>query len=85
MAFQVLYWEDQVRVLWLSHNNVNVKLGYIAEEQADEEEGEKDDKVTHGYAALIGSLMYLVIGTWPNIAFAMNKLAQFMQNPQPIH
>jgi len=65
--------------------DINVKLDNVTEEQNDEGQGEKDDKVTHGYAALIGSLMYLAIGTRPDIAFAVNKLAQFTQNPRPIH
>ena len=65
--------------------DINVKLDHVTEGQEDEEQGEKDEKITHGYAALIGSLMYLAIGTRPDIAFAVNKLAQFTQNPKPIH
>ena len=65
--------------------DVNVKLDYVAEGQEEEEQGEKDEKITHGYAALIGSLMYLAIGTRPDITFAVNKLAQFTQNPRQIH
>jgi hypothetical protein len=40
-----------------------------------------DEKVITGYAQLIRSLMYLAIGTRPDIAFAENKLAQFLSNP----
>ena len=65
--------------------DANVKLDCIAEEQGDEGQGEKDEKIIHGYATLIGSLMYLALGTRPDIAFAVNKLAQFTQNPRPIH
>jgi len=65
--------------------DVKVKLDNVMEEQDNEGQGEKNDKVTHRYAALIGSLMYLAIGTRPDIAFAVNKLEQFMQNPRPIH
>ncbi len=65
--------------------DVNVKLDNVTGEQNDEEQGEKDEKITHGYAALIGSLMYLAIGTRPDIMFAVNRLAQFTQNPWPIH
>jgi len=65
--------------------DVNVKLDYVAEGQEEEEQGKKDEKITHRYAALIGSLMYLAIGTRPDIAFAMNKLAQFTQNPRQIY
>ena len=34
---------------------------------------------------LIGSLMYLVIGTWPDIAYSVQCLAQFTQDPKPVH
>ena len=44
-----------------------------------------DDKIVTGYAQLIGSLMYLAISTRPDIAFAVNKLAQFSSNPKPEH
>jgi hypothetical protein len=65
--------------------DVNVKLDNVTEEQDNKGQGEKNDKVTHRYAALIGSLMYLAIGTRPDITFAVNKLVQFTQNPRPIH
>ena len=29
--------------------------------------------------------MYLALGTWPDIAYAMNRLAQFTQEPKPKH
>ena len=40
---------------------------------------------THSYANLIGSLMYLAIATRPDIAYAINKLAQFTSVPKPKH
>ena len=33
------------------------------------------------YREAIGSLMYVVVGTWPNIAYAVSYLAHFMANP----
>lgn len=45
--------------------------------------GEAHAKATHGYATLIGSLMYFAMGTQPDIAYAMNKFAQFTSNPLP--
>jgi hypothetical protein len=63
--------------------DINVKLDAITKDQ--EEQGEAHDRITQGYAALIGSLMYLAIGTRPDIAFTVNKLAQFTQNPRQIH
>ena len=38
-----------------------------------------------GYANLIGSLMYLAIVTRPDIAYSVNKLAQYSSAPKPKH
>ena len=37
------------------------------------------------YQAIIGSLLYLMIGTRPDIAFAVTRLAQFAANPAKEH
>jgi Reverse transcriptase (RNA-dependent DNA polymerase) len=37
------------------------------------------------YQSIIGSLLYLMIGTCPDIAFAVTKLAQFSANPSQEH
>jgi hypothetical protein len=37
------------------------------------------------YQAIIGSLLYLMIGTRPDIAFAVTRLAQFAANPSKEH
>ena len=37
------------------------------------------------YQQLIGSLMYIACGTRPDIAYAVNSCAQFMQNPGQSH
>ena len=34
---------------------------------------------------VVGALMYLAIGTWPDIAYAVGKLAQFNNNPGQTH
>src|SRR6266508_4358749 len=60
----------------------NVKLDAY---DKHEPEGEEDSKITHRYAQLIGSLMYLALGTRPDIAFAVNKLAQYTSNPKALH
>ena len=62
----------------------NVKLD-THETNSRELEGEVDAKVTYGYAQLIGSLMYLALGTRPDIAFSVNKLAQYTSDPKPLH
>ena len=56
-----------------------------AEELEDGGEGEMDERISYGYPTLIGSLMYLAIGTRPDIAFTVNKLAQFTSNPKKMH
>ena len=48
-------------------------------------EGEEDSKITHRYAQLIRSLMYLALGTHPDIAFVVNKLVQYTSNLKPLH
>ena len=40
--------------------------------------------ITH-YQSLIGSLLYVQIGTRPDIAFAVARLAQYAANPSPQH
>lgn len=37
------------------------------------------------YREAIGSLMYLMTGTIPDIAYAVLKLTQFCENPQQNH
>jgi hypothetical protein len=37
------------------------------------------------YQVLIGSLLYVQIGTWPDISFAVSRLAQYATNPSPQH
>ncbi len=37
------------------------------------------------YQQVIGSLLYIMLGTWPDIAFAVTKLSQFASNPTKKH
>ena len=47
---------------------------------------ETDELVDQGeYQSLIGSLMYLVVGTRPDIAFAVATLSKFNSKPSKIH
>ena len=60
----------------------NIKLDNL--EGISEEQGGAE-MVTHSYANLIGSLTYLAIATCPDIAYAINKLAQFTSAPKTKH
>ena len=48
-----------------------------------EENSEKTVKVP--FKEVTGSLMYLMLSTRPDIAFAVNQISQFCENPQPDH
>ena len=48
-------------------------------------EGEPLDLQTHGYAQLVGSLMYLSVCTRPDIAQAVGALARYMAAPTVAH
>ena len=56
---------------------------------ADEHLKEFDGQATTSHIkrsqSLIGSLLYLQIGTWPDISFAVSHLAQYAANPSPQH
>jgi transposase InsO family protein len=62
----------------------NIKFDQEVREE-EGSEGKEDLKIGHGYAQLIGSLMYLALATRPDIAYAVNRLAQFTSNPQAVH
>jgi hypothetical protein len=61
----------------------NVKLD--DPEEAEEPEERNQNFANFGYATLIGSLMYLAIASRPDIAYSVNKLAQFTSAPKPKH
>ncbi|UYV60351.1 hypothetical protein LAZ67_1000907 [Cordylochernes scorpioides] len=49
----------------------------------DNQEIEEMNKIP--YRQIIGSLMYLVTGTRPDIAYAVSRVSQFMNSPGPSH
>ena len=63
----------------------NVDLDENKNSEKLDSEGEEDPRGSFIYATLIGSLMYLALGTRPDITYAVNRLAQFTQNPKPKH
>ncbi len=40
---------------------------------------------TYPYRSLVGSLMYLAMGTRPDVVFAVQQLSQFLTNPEKAH
>ena len=48
-------------------------------------EGKASPELLRSYQSIIGSLLYLMIGTRPDIAYAVTKLAQFTANPSQEH
>jgi hypothetical protein len=48
-------------------------------------EGEVNPQLRTQFQQIIGSLLYIMLGTRPDIAFAVTKLAQFAANPSKEH
>ena len=44
-----------------------------------------DDQLRQRYQQVIGSLLYLMLGTRPDIAYAVTKLSQYAANPSKDH
>ena len=59
---------------------MNTKLDAI--EGKTSEDSKDQLLINHGYANLIGSLMYLAITTQPDIACSVNKFAQYTSAPK---
>ncbi|KMQ89047.1 retrovirus-related pol polyprotein from transposon tnt 1-94 [Lasius niger] len=49
------------------------------------EENQSIEEARVPYRQLIGSLMYLAVGTRPDISYIVNKLSQFLEHPSNIH
>ena len=64
----------------------NIKLDHDLNNSNDSiPKGELPNRASVSYATLIESLMYLVIGTRPDKAYSVQHLAQFTQDPKPVH
>jgi hypothetical protein len=59
--------------------NAKVSLNHSADET------DLDDDAKSRYSSAIGALMYLMIGTRPDIAFALSILSRFVSRPQSHH
>jgi len=53
------------------------------------QKGQPDFEATPGerrqYQSVVGSLMFPILGTWPDIAYAVSKISQYCANPDPTH
>ena len=65
--------------------DLNVKLDMDVKTDKNQSISKNDLKLNHGYAQLIGSLMYLALASRPDIAYSVNQLAQFTSNPKAMH
>src|SRR6202453_1507652 len=63
----------------------NTPLPAGADEHLVKFDGEASASEIKHFQSLIGSLLYLQIGTCPNISFAVSCLAQYSANPSPKH
>jgi hypothetical protein len=59
--------------------DLNVKL-VLAEDR-----GEKELKDIKGYRAIVGSLMYVALATWPDISFGVAALCRYDSRPFTSH
>ena len=48
-------------------------------------DAEASEMQQYPYISVVGSLMYLALTTWPDIAYAAGVLARFNSNPGPTH
>lgn len=55
------------------------------ETKLDLETGNGEDKTTQPYRELLGSLMYLMLGTRPDLSFAVNKMSRYQENATDQH
>jgi hypothetical protein len=63
----------------------NTPLPTGADEHLKKFDGQATASDIKHYQSLIGSLLYLQIGMWPDISFAVSRLAQYAANPSPQH
>jgi transposase InsO family protein len=66
-------------------NPHNTPLPAGAETHLIKYDGEASQSDIKDYQSLIGSLLYVQIGTRPDISFAVSRLAQYAANPSPQH
>jgi len=63
------------------HVRTLLPAGYIPVKNT----GPKDPALKQKYQQAIGSLLYLMLGTWPDLSFAVITMSQFSSNPSLDH
>jgi hypothetical protein len=57
----------------------------LSKAQSPKTSTEKDEMKDKPYRSLIGSLMYLMVATRPDLAYPLGRLSSFLENPGPAH
>jgi hypothetical protein len=60
--------------------DVNSKLLKLTDEEF---QGIEEEMQSIPYKAAVGSLMYAMVGTWPDLAFPVSMVSQFMSRAGP--
>jgi hypothetical protein len=60
----------------------NLKL---SESMCPQNDAEREFMKQHSYRSVVGSIMYLMISTRPDLAYVVQQLSQFLTNPGPGH
>ncbi|KAF0711079.1 hypothetical protein AaE_012274, partial [Aphanomyces astaci] len=60
----------------------NLKL---SESMCPQNDAERQSMVDKPYRSVVGSIMYLMISTRPDLAYVVQQLSQFLSNPGPAH
>ena len=57
----------------------------LCKEQCPKTEAEKEEMIYVPYSSAAGSIMYLMVCTRPDLAFAISVLSKYMSNPRKEH
>ena len=81
---QVVYLEKVLECFGMQ-NVKATKVPLVEGYNPSENKGEIDPKIRADYQSIIGLLLYLMLGTCPDICHAVTKLSQFTANPSQEH
>ena len=70
----------------VSHNNKQrAPTPLSSQEKLVKNDNQATSRVIKGYQTIIGVLMYLMLGTRPDLSYAVSKLSRFSSNPSDEH